>query len=143
MRIYSCFSKQVLLLLSLLLSSISAHAQSTSSLRGTVTDPSGAVIPDAVVTISSAENGAIRRNSTDANGEYSFLQVLPGTYKLTVEKTGFATMTRGDVKLLVNTPATLNLTMAISATGEVVNVTTEALEVNTTDASCAGESVMP
>src|SRR6266852_216224 len=135
MRIYSCFSKTVLGLLCFALSSISAYAQSTSSLRGTITDPSGAVIPDAVVTISSAENGAIRRNSTDANGEYSFLQVLPGTYKLTVEKTGFATMTRGDVKLLVNTPATLNLTMAISATGEVVNVTTEALEVNTTDAS--------
>src|ERR1700674_445530 len=135
MRIYSCFSKKVFLLLGLALSSISAYPQSTSSLRGTVTDPSGAVIPDAVVTISSAENGAIRRNSTDANGEYSFLQVLPGTYKLTVEKTGFATMTRGDVKLLVNTPATLNLTMAISSTGEVVNVSTEALEVNTTDAS--------
>jgi hypothetical protein len=135
MRIYSCFSKPALVLLCLVLSSISAYAQSTSSLRGTVTDPSGAVMPDAVVTISSAENGSNRRNSTDANGEYSFLQVLPGTYKLTVEKTGFATMTRGDVKLLVNTPATLNLTMTISATGEVVNVTTEALEVNTTDAS--------
>src|ERR1700680_2462039 len=135
MRIYSRFSKQVLLLLCLLLSSIFARAQSTSSLRGTVTDPSGAVIPDAVVTISSAENGAIRRNSTDANGEYNFLQVLPGTYKLTVEQTAFATMSRGDVKLLVNTPATLNLTMAISSTGEVVNVSTEALEVNTTDAS--------
>src|SRR6202790_844750 len=135
MRIYTCFSKKVFLLLGLALSSISAYPQSTSSLRGTVTDPSGAVIPDAVVTISSAENGAIRRNSTDANGEYNFLQVLPGTYKLTVEKTAFATMTRGDVKLLVNTPATLNLTMAISSTGEVVNVSTEALEVNTTDAS--------
>src|SRR6202790_87869 len=135
MRIYTCFSKKVFLLLGLALSSISAYPQSTSSLRGTVTDPSGAVIPDAVVTISSAENGAIRRNSTDANGEYNFLQVLPGTYKLTVEKTAFATMTRGDLKLLVNTPATLNLTMAISSTGEVVNVSTEALEVNTTDAS--------
>jgi hypothetical protein len=135
MRIYSCFSKQSLILLCLVLSSVSAHGQSTSSLRGTVTDPSGAVIPGATVTISSSENGSSRRNLTDANGEYSFLQVVPGTYKLTVEKAGFATMTRGDVQLLVNTPATLNLTMAISATGEVVNVTTEALEVNTTDAS--------
>src|SRR3984893_17903197 len=135
MLLYSCFSKQSLVLLCLVLSSVSAHGQSTSSLRGTVTDPSGAVIPGATVTISSSENGSSRRNLTDANGEYSFLQVVPGTYRLTVEKPGFATMTRSDIQLLVNTPTTLNLTMTISATGEVVNVTTEAFEINTTDAS--------
>jgi hypothetical protein len=135
MRVYSSILRPVVALLCLVVSPLTLFGQSTTSLRGTITDPSGAVIADAVVTITGSENGSSRRNVTDSNGEYSFLQVVPGTYRLTVEKAGFATMTRGDIKLLVNTPATLNLAMAISATGEVVNVSTEALAVNTTDAS--------
>jgi hypothetical protein len=135
MRVYSFISKLAVSLLCLLVVPFVSFAQSTTSLRGTVTDPSGGAIADAAVAISSDENGSSRRNLTDSNGEYSFLQVVPGTYKLVVEKAAFATMTRSDIKLLVNTPATLNLTMAIGVTGEVVNVSTEALEVNTTDAS--------
>jgi hypothetical protein len=135
MRVYSSISKLVLYLFFPLVVPFTLFAQSTTSLRGTVTDPSGAAIADAAVTISSSENGSSRRNLTDSNGEYSFLQVVPGTYQLAVEKAAFASTTRGDIKLLVNTPATLNLTMAIGTAGEVVNVTTEALEVNTTDAS--------
>src|SRR5690242_12021546 len=135
MRVYAFISKLAVSLLCLLVVPFVSFAQSTTSLRGTVTDPSGGAIADAAVTISSDENGSSRRNLTDSNGEYSFLQVVPGTYKLAVEKAAFATMTHSDIKLLVNTPATLNLTMAIGVTGEVVNVSTEALEVNTTDAS--------
>src|SRR6266404_1001922 len=114
---------------------LNCHAQSTTSLRGVITDPSGAAIPGAIVTISSPETGSVRRSVTDANGEYNFLQVAPATYKLTVEKAGFATMTRSDVKLLVNTPSALDMTMAVSATGEVVNVEADVSQVNTTDAS--------
>jgi hypothetical protein len=122
-------------LLGIFLGTFSCYAQSTTSLRGVITDPSGGVIPDATVSIINADNGFLRRNVTDASGEYKFLQVAPGTYKLTAEKEGFATMTRSDVKLLVNTPTTLDLAMAVSATGEVVNVTSEISQVNTTDAS--------
>src|SRR5215831_19367650 len=112
-----------------------AHSQSTASLRGTITDPSGAVIPDAMVTVKSAENGSSRKTATDINGEYSFLQVTPGDYNLIAEKSGFATMTKGDIKLLVNTPETLDLKMSLSTTGEIINVASEASQVNTTDAS--------
>jgi Carboxypeptidase regulatory-like domain len=112
-----------------------AHAQATASLRGTIADPSGAVIPGATVTIKSADNGSTRKGATDANGEYSFLQVAPGSYKLVAEKAGFATMTKEDIKLLVNTPETLDLRMSVSSTGEIVNVASEASQINTTDAS--------
>jgi hypothetical protein len=122
-------------LLGFFLATLSCSAQSTTSLRGVITDPSGGVIPGATVSISNADNGLLRRNVTDASGEYKFLQIAPGTYKVTAEKTGFATMTRSDVKLLVNTPSTLDLAMAISASGEVVNVASEVSQVNTTDAS--------
>src|SRR6202158_6099326 len=122
-------------LLGILLGTFSCYAQSTTSMRGVITDPSGGVIPEAIVTITNADNGLLRRNVTDASGEYKFLQIAPGTYKLSAEKEGFATMTRSDVKLLVNTPTTLDLAMAVSATGEVVNVASEVSQVNTTDAS--------
>jgi len=112
-----------------------AHSQATGSLRGTVTDPTGAVIPDATVTIKSSENGSSRRGATDSNGQYSFLQVAPGNYVLTAEKRGFATITSPNVTLLVNTPTTLDVKMTLSSTGEIVNVASEASQVNTTDAS--------
>ena len=114
---------------------IAAHAQATASLRGTITDPSGAVIPEVGVTIRSTDTGALRQSVTDTQGEYRFLQVAPGTYKLDAEKPGFATMTKSNIKLLVNTPETLDLKMSLSTTGEIINVASEASQVNTTDAS--------
>src|SRR5579859_5678669 len=111
----------------------SGFSQATASLRGTITDPTGAVIPEAAVTIKSADTGTIRKSLTDAQGEYNFLQVPPGAYKLAAEKPGFATMAKGDVKLLVNTPITLDLKMSLSSNGEVINVASEASQVNTTD----------
>jgi Carboxypeptidase regulatory-like domain len=118
-----------------LFGTVSAYSQATASLRGTITDPSGAVIPDAAVAIKSADNRTTRKSTTDTQGEYSFLQVAPGSYKLAAEKPGFATMTKSDIKLLVNTPATLDLKMSLSTTGEIVNVASETSQVNTTDAS--------
>lgn len=109
--------------------------QATTSLRGTLTDPSGAVIPEAIISISDAQTGTSRRSLSSSTGEYQFLQIPPGTYKVIAEKPGFATVTRSDVKLLVNTPSTLDISMAVTSNGEVVNVTAEVSQVNTTDAS--------
>src|SRR5260370_8603760 len=117
-------------LLGIFLGTFSCYAQSTTSLRGVITDPSGGVIPEATVTITNEDNGFLRPNVTDATGEYKFLQVAPGTYKLTAVKEGFAKMTRSDVKLLVNTPTTLDLAMVVRATVEVVNVSAEVSQVN-------------
>jgi Carboxypeptidase regulatory-like domain len=127
--------RSILTVFLLCVSALNCRAQSTTSLRGVITDPSGAAIPGAIVTISSPETGSVRRSVTDASGEYNFLQVAPASYKLTVEKAGFATMTRADVKLLVNTPGALDMSMAVSTTGEVVNVEADVSQVNTTDAS--------
>ena len=111
------------------------QGQSTSSLRGTITDPQGAVIPEAVVTLSNTSTGWSRQIVTGGSGEYQFLQVTPGEYKLTAAKPGFATVTREQIKLLVNVPSTLDVQMEIGATGELVNVNAEAQLVNTVDAS--------
>jgi hypothetical protein len=117
------------------LNSLTAFGQATTSLRGTLTDPAGAVIPQAVVTLNNSENGAKRRVLSSADGDYQFLQIAPGTYQLVVEKAGFTTITRDGLQLLVNTPAAVDLRMEIGKTGDVVNVTADASAINTVDAS--------
>jgi hypothetical protein len=62
-----------MVLLGIFLGTSSCYAQSTTSLRGVITDPSGGVIPEATVTITNEDNGFLRRNVTDATGEYKFL----------------------------------------------------------------------
>jgi len=111
------------------------YSQSTTSLRGTITDAQGAVIPGAVVTLTDRDKGASRQIVTDAVGSYAFLQLPPGTYTLKVENPGFSTATRDNLKLLVNTPATLDLRLEVGNASETVNVTAEAAATNTVDAS--------
>ena len=109
--------------------------QSTTLLRGSVTDPQGAAIPGASVRIVEVQTGSARQTLTGATGEYQFLQLAPGTYSVTGEKTGFAPLTRDGVNLLVNTPTTLDLRMALGQNAETVSVTAEASTINTVDAS--------
>jgi carboxypeptidase family protein len=115
--------------------SFSGFSQSTTLLRGTVTDPQGAVITSAKVTLSNAQTGFSRAVATDARGEYQFVQVAPGTYKIVAEMVGFTTLIRTDIQLLVNTPTTLDLRMELGKNSEVVNVQAEASTINTVDAS--------
>ena len=112
-----------------------SYCQSTTLLRGNVTDPQGAAIPEASVKIIDAQTGSTRQTLTSATGEYQFLQLTPGTYTVSADKTGFAPITRTGLNLLVNTPATLDLRMALGQTTETVSVTAEASAINTVDAS--------
>jgi len=120
--------------LSLLAAISTVHAQ-TSSLHGVVTDAQGAVIPGAVVAMSSSATAASRQVVTDNTGAFQFLQEMPGEFTLTVTKPGFAQATREHVVLQVNTSATLNIQLEIGTTGQTVNVTAEASLVSTSDAS--------
>lgn len=127
---------RTIILISLLFSIVwIGYSQSTTSLRGTITDAQGAVIPGTVVTLSDMEKGTSRQVVTDAVGDYAFLQVQPGTYALKAEKPGFSTASRSSIKLLVNTPATLDLRLEIGNASETVNVTAETAATNTVDAS--------
>src|SRR5579864_7497613 len=127
--------RAVVLLFGLLAASVIGFSQSTSQLRGTITDPQSAAISTARVTLSSTGTGFNRQTLTNASGEYQFLQVPPGTYKVVVEMAGFTPLTRTDIQLLVNTPTTLDLRMELGQTAETVNVAAEASTINTVDAS--------
>src|SRR5262250_294345 len=83
----------------LLATFLPAQAQSSTSLRGLITDPTGAVIPGAVVSLTNTGTGFKRQALTNEEGLYQFLQAPPGTYQVTVEKTGFTTASRDGVQL--------------------------------------------
>src|SRR5208337_643828 len=96
----------------------SVYSQATTSLRGTISDPLGAVIPEAIVTLTNTGNSSARQVVTDKTGLYQFQQLPPGNYKITVEKPGFAKVSENNVTLLVNTPATLDLKMEVGQTSD-------------------------
>ncbi len=106
-----------------------------TSLRGTVFDAKGAVVPGAIVAISNPATGFSRTTHTDAQGGYQFLQLPPATYVVTTSAAGFATVRQSNVELLVNSPGTVNVTMKVSAVTETVDVMGTAPLVNTQDAT--------
>src|SRR3989454_7313941 len=113
-----------------------AHAQtSTTSLRGTVTDPSGGVVSEATVVLTNAESKAERSATTGTQGSYLFLSVPPGTYTLGVTAQGFRKYEQTGLELLVSTPATANVQLKVGTLAEVVTVTGEAPALNLVDAS--------
>jgi hypothetical protein len=111
------------------------RGQATTSVRGTVTDPSAAAIPNATVRLVSGETGIERTTNSGLEGDYVFSQVLPGTYRLIVEAPGFRKLERENVQLLVNSPATINVELEVGRATEIISVSAEAPVLNTTDAS--------
>src|ERR1700730_15415405 len=112
-----------------------AAGQAATSLRGTVTDPSGSTVSGAKVVLANSESKTERTAATAEQGAYQFLFVPPGTYSLTVTATGFRPYKLDAVQLLVNTPATINAQLKVGAAGEVVEVTSETPALNLVDAS--------
>ncbi len=115
--------------------SLSAWGQATTSLHGTVTDTSGAVVANATVDITNSSTHFTRTTKTGSDGVYTFPSVLPGPYEVSVQAQGFRTFKHPAVDLQVNLPATLNVQMQVGAAAETVEVTGQAPQLNTTDAS--------
>ena len=128
------FRHFVALVIILLAFGILPLAAQTSSLQGIITDPTGAIVPGAVVTITNTETSASRQEVTDETGAYRFLQVLPGPYKVEAQLPGFSTKV-SNIVLQVGQPATLNLELAVGQTTDIVNVMAETTTINTQDAT--------
>ena len=109
-------------LILLAVSSVS-FAQTTSQLMGTITDASGGVVAEARVTAVSEETGSRRDASSNAQGLYTIPALLPGRYRLEVEKQGFKAVTRGGIVLEVNQVARVDVAMTLGAVSERVEVT--------------------
>src|SRR5215213_10269629 len=104
----------------------------TGQITGRVTDPNGAVVPGAAVSVKSAETGAARNVTADEEGVYTVTNLLPGLYDVTVEAQNFAKSTQR-VQVTVGSRASLETQLSVTAiTGETVNVVAgTGVEVNT------------
>ncbi|MGB7227071.1 MAG: carboxypeptidase-like regulatory domain-containing protein [Candidatus Acidiferrales bacterium] len=118
-----------------LLFSGGAWGQATTSLRGTVTDSSGAAVPNAKVTLINTDTNVPRQTATTAGGAYNFAAVLPGMYKLTVEAPGFHTYVQTGLQLQVNLPATTDVRLQVGEVTQTVEVKGQAPLLNQTNAS--------
>jgi hypothetical protein len=115
-----------------------AFAQTTSGLiTGTVTDSSGAVIPDAQVELTNQATAVRRQAVTDGSGYYSVPELQPGVYDVSVSKQGFATEKLANVRLEVNQSEALNFKMSISASTQTISVNADVTQINTTSATQA------
>ena len=136
MKPFSRAGNLVISFFALLLGTTCAWAQvGTTSVRGVVTDKSGAVIASAKVTLTNAGLALTREATTSNTGEYEFLALPPGTYTLTVVMQGFRKFENKDAQLLVNLPTTLNVTLEVGVATETVEVSAQAVTLNTTDAT--------
>src|SRR5215470_7037546 len=97
----------------------------TGSIRGTVTDPQGAVIQNATVTVTNKATGDIRKVSTNAEGIYAVENLLPGEYEVKIEAQGFATEVLTSVVQVGNTTSG-DAALRVGAAGEIVDVVAEA-----------------
>lgn len=108
----------------------------TTSLTGTVTDPTGAVIPSTQITLTNVKTGMLRSATSNETGHYTMAQLTPGTYQLVAKATGFTNVTIRSIELLVDSPATINIKFEkVGGVSETVQVEAAAVQINTVDAS--------
>ncbi len=126
---------RISLLALLLVCAASAYAQNaTTSMRGVIKDPSGAVVPGASITLLNSATGQTFTATSKSSGEYQLTQLPPAKYDITVDAKGFGTQ-KESAELLVNQPASIDFTLSLQSSTVVVNVSAAAETLNTTDAS--------
>ncbi|HET9184369.1 MAG TPA: carboxypeptidase regulatory-like domain-containing protein [Candidatus Angelobacter sp.] len=115
-----------------LLASQSAFADVYATIRGTVTDPSGAVVAGAQVTATNTLTGVSKTVTSQANGAYEFLQLPTGPYTVTVKKSGFKTFKSTAFTLTVNQIYALTAKLEVGEATETVEVTANPVQVERT-----------
>jgi hypothetical protein len=109
----------------------------TSTIRGTVTDPQGRVVPGATVTLTNTATNAVRTAKTSDAGTYTFDLITPADYRVEVDAKGFKKKVVGSVKALIGKPTDTDVALDVGASTEIVEVQASAQEavINTQDAT--------
>lgn len=111
-------------------------AQTVSgSISGVVTDPSGAAIPSASVTLKSQDTGTVSKTTTNTSGVYGFPVVPVGHYNVTVDAKGFKTYVQSGITLLINQSLRLDAKLTIGSAQQSVEVSAQAVQVATESTS--------
>ena len=109
----------------------------TSTIRGTVTDPQGRVVPGATVTLTNTATNAVRTAKTSDAGTYTFDLITPADYRVEVDAKGFKKKVVGSVKALIGKPTDTDVALDVGASTEIVEVQASAQDavINTQDAT--------
>src|SRR5436853_6202605 len=122
------------------ISLLTAQSSYTSQIRGTVTDPSGAMVKDAVVTITNDATGISAVAHSNQNGLYILTGLRPASYTLKVEATGFRTVAKKGIVLAVSQDTSVNFSLNPLSVTETV-VVTEAPPLLDTESAAIGTDV--
>jgi hypothetical protein len=124
------------LLCLLLLATATLRAQQTSgSAVGTVTDNTGAVVGGATVTLTDVDTGDHRTATTNSSGDYQFVNLIPGNYRLDIENTGFKHFIRTNVVVQVQGSTRVDAALELGNVSETVQVTSQAPLLETQQAT--------
>ena len=127
MKVRSCITRPlfVLLIAAVMAPSLMAQSLVSGDLTGTVTDPSGAVVSGASVTLKSVATGSTQTTTTNANGTYRFSLLPPGSYNISVTAQGFS-KANTNVSVNVGQATTGDIAMRVGAGSQTVEVTSAA-----------------
>ena len=128
-----------MLLTLILCSAVICSAQTfRGGIQGTVTDPNGAVIPGADVTITNPDTGLTRTMQTDSEGAYLVSELPIGTYQVTVKKAGFHDLTVKNVKVEVSTTTRADVPLQIAGGVDIIDIPAGEPIVNTAENNLGG-----
>ena len=117
----------------------SLHAQTVSgTILGQIQDQQGAAIPKAEVSARNLETGAVRKTTSEDNGEYRITSVPAGSYEVTASVAGFKTDVRNGIEVTVGSDVAVNFSMTVGAVTEKVEVTAEAPQVDASSSTLGG-----
>src|SRR5258708_11545560 len=128
------YYKAVIVLMVFCLGAIISNAQSiiTGAVSGTVTDPAGAILPNATVTLTNTATADTQNGQTNTSGVYLFPLLKPGEYTVTVQESGFRVAV-AKVTVTFGPTATADLKLALVDTTQIVELTVVGVEVQTED----------
>ncbi|HEY6445396.1 MAG TPA: TonB-dependent receptor [Acidobacteriaceae bacterium] len=106
----------------------------SAALNGIVRDSSGAVVPGATVSLRDTRTGFEQVTKSNDTGNYSLVNIIPGSYEATVTMTGFATARTQEFNLAVNQTATINFTLQVGAATTTISVAANAVQIETSTA---------
>ena len=113
----------------------SAQVVATTSVSGTIADAQGAAVVGAEISLTDTSTSVSQTTTSNDVGRYVFPVVQPGTYNMTVSKTGFSLAKVSNQTVAVGTPLTMNLVLSVGAATETVEVTATGTELQTLNAT--------
>ncbi|NNE98494.1 MAG: TonB-dependent receptor, partial [Pyrinomonadaceae bacterium] len=144
LRISAIAERSLMLAMVVFLSVSAAFAQaqaSTSDLTGSVTDPSGAVIPGATVTVTNPSTGFTRTFTTNDSGEFQAIGLPPGTYDVSASAATFKTVKISNVKLTVGQRAGITIPLEVGGADAVVDIDISSVELIETTKSTVSSTI--